>query len=116
MLIDNSGNAWIPSEEIMSKSKFSYTLDGNNIIGNINNSRDWNVICSYLHKNSNKIYEKEQPKQEENRTKMTQREKFLNTISNNGELKNLLPLKDKKEDKKEDKREEQIQLEGEEIE
>ena len=39
MLIDNSGNAWIPSEEIMSKSKFSYTLDGNNIIGNINNSK-----------------------------------------------------------------------------
>ena len=28
MLIDNSGNAWIPSSELMSLSKFSYSLDG----------------------------------------------------------------------------------------
>ncbi len=48
MLIDNSGNAWIPSSENMSTSKFSYILNDNVIIGNITNIDDWHKICSYL--------------------------------------------------------------------
>ncbi|MEI3395975.1 MAG: hypothetical protein V8R82_09970 [Clostridia bacterium] len=55
MLIDSNSwqNAWIPSSELMSLSKFSYSLDGNKIIGNINNMEDWPVICSYLDKDFN---------------------------------------------------------------
>ncbi len=48
MLIDNSGNAWIPSSENMSISNFSYILNDNVIIGNIMNKEDWHKICSYL--------------------------------------------------------------------
>ena len=48
MLIDNSGNAWIPSSENMSISNFSYILNDNVIIGNIINKEDWHKICSYL--------------------------------------------------------------------
>lgn len=48
MLIDNSGNAWIPAYENMSLSKFSYVLNESVIIGNVKNSEDWNKICSYL--------------------------------------------------------------------
>lgn len=48
MLIDNSGNAWIPSFENMCLSECSYILDDNVIIGNIANPEDWNKICSHL--------------------------------------------------------------------
>ncbi len=48
MLIDNSGNAWIPAYENMSLSEFSYVFNENVIIGNIANLQDWNKICSYL--------------------------------------------------------------------
>ncbi len=48
MLVDNSGNAWIPSYENMSTSKFSYIFNDSVIIGNIANLEDWNKICSYL--------------------------------------------------------------------
>ena len=50
MLIDNSGNAWIPSKEKMSSSKCSYNLNEDTIIGNITNPKDWVKICSYLDK------------------------------------------------------------------
>lgn len=48
MLIDNSGNAWIPALENMSLSEYSYILNDNVIIGNITNQDDWCKICSYL--------------------------------------------------------------------
>ena len=48
MLIDNSGNAWIPAHENMSLSEYSYIMDENVIIGNIFNRKDWYKICSYL--------------------------------------------------------------------
>lgn len=48
MLIDNSGNAWIPQIENMYLSKSSYNLNENTIIGNITNPEDWYRICSYL--------------------------------------------------------------------
>lgn len=48
MLIDNSGNAWIPSCENMSLAEYSYILNENVIIGNITNQKDWCKICSYL--------------------------------------------------------------------
>lgn len=50
MLIDNSGNAWIPMFENMSLSKAGYILNENTIIGNITSPKDWNKICSYLDK------------------------------------------------------------------
>ena len=48
MLIDNSGNAWIPAIENLHLSKSSYDLNENTIIGNITNQEDWYRICSYL--------------------------------------------------------------------
>ena len=54
MLIDNSGNAWIPSKDIMSYTNFSYDLSNNVIIGNICNQKDWTKICAYL-KNIDKV-------------------------------------------------------------
>ena len=48
MLIDNSGNAWIPSLENMSVFDFSYILNDSVVIGNILNKEDWHRICSYL--------------------------------------------------------------------
>lgn len=48
MLIDNSGNAWIPSMERSDLSNNSYDLNANTIIGNITNSKDWTKICAYL--------------------------------------------------------------------
>jgi len=53
MLIDNSGNAWIPSENNMSLSKCSYIFNDNTIIGNITNPEDWQNICSHLDKHDN---------------------------------------------------------------
>ena len=79
MLIDNSGNAWIPSSELMSLSKFSYSLDGNKIIGNINNMEDWPVICSYLDKDFN----------QNNMKKGEKRKSFIKNISDGGKYKNL---------------------------
>lgn len=51
MLIDNSGNAWIPALENMSLSEYSYILNDNVIIGNIANQEDWCKICSHLDRN-----------------------------------------------------------------
>lgn len=48
MLIDNSGNAWIPAIESLNLSKSSYDLNENTIIGNITNPEDWYEICSYI--------------------------------------------------------------------
>lgn len=79
MLIDNSGNAWIPSSELMSLSKFSYSLDGNKIIGNINNMEDWPVICSYLDKDFN----------QDNMKKGEKRKGFIKNISDDGKYRNL---------------------------
>lgn len=48
MLIDNSGNAWIPifkSEVLYDNNKL---VEERKIIGNINNPDDWSTICSYL--------------------------------------------------------------------
>lgn len=50
MLIDNSGNAWIPACKNMPVSKTSYNLNENTIIGNINNPEDWHKICENLDK------------------------------------------------------------------
>lgn len=55
MLIDSSGNAWTPAFENMSLSKTSYIVNENTIIGNINNTEDWNKICSHLDRNSTQI-------------------------------------------------------------
>lgn len=51
MLINNSGNAWIPALENMSLSEYSYILNDNVIIGNIANQEDWCKICSHLDRN-----------------------------------------------------------------
>lgn len=51
MLINNSGNAWIPVLENMSLSEYSYILNDNVIIGNIANQEDWCKICSHLDRN-----------------------------------------------------------------
>lgn len=51
MIINNSGNAWIPAFENMSLSEYSYVLNDSVIIGNIDNQEDWGKICSYLDKN-----------------------------------------------------------------
>ncbi|MCI8411798.1 MAG: radical SAM protein [Clostridia bacterium] len=51
MLIDNSGNAWIPTLENMSFSEYSYILNDNVIIGNITNKEDWCKICLHLDRN-----------------------------------------------------------------
>ena len=48
MLIDNSGNAWIPSNNNMSFSKLSYIVNDETIIGNIHNENDWKKICLCL--------------------------------------------------------------------
>ena len=46
MLIDNSGNAWIPSFE---KNKSGYDNGrSRSIIGNITNHDDWDKICKYI--------------------------------------------------------------------
>lgn len=50
MLIDNSGNAWVP---IYDKEQFndqSVKIEERKIIGNINNSSDWNNIIFHLKK------------------------------------------------------------------
>ena len=51
MLINNSGNAWIPALENMSLSEYSYILNDNVIIGNIANQEDLCKICSHLDRN-----------------------------------------------------------------
>lgn len=49
MLIDDSGNAWVPSFENLSIDNCSVKEKNNRvIIGNILNCDDWNKICSYL--------------------------------------------------------------------
>ena len=50
MLIDNSGNAWIPSTEYVISNNFMHNLNNRVIIGNINNKEDWSYICSHLDK------------------------------------------------------------------
>lgn len=56
MLIDNSGNAWIPSTDTMSTNNCSYVLNGKTIIGNINRIEDWNQISTFLDKNEVQPY------------------------------------------------------------
>lgn len=48
MLIDNSGNAWIPSFENNNLDCSINNIENRNIIGNITNYKDWDKICSFL--------------------------------------------------------------------
>lgn len=79
MLIDNSGNAWIPSEKIMSYTKFSYNLGKDVIIGNICNPQNWDEICSYLDRETAL-----------NSIENNARSKFISRISDNGKYNELI--------------------------
>ena len=84
MLIDNSGNAWIPSSDNRSPSN----ENGNRIIGNISNPNEWYKICSLL--------DREIPVSHQLQNNYTSgveaRQRFVNAISNNGEYRNLPQL------------------------
>lgn len=84
MLIDNSGNAWIPSSDNKSPSN----ENGNRIIGNISNPNEWYKICSLL--------DREIPVSHQLQNNYTSgveaRQRFVNAISNNGEYRNLPQL------------------------
>lgn len=82
MLIDNSGNAWIPSEKIMSYTKFSYNLGKDVIIGNICNPQNWDEICSYLDRET-----------AFNSIENNARSKFVSRISDNGKYNELISYK-----------------------
>ena len=47
MLVDNSGNAWVP---IYDKEQMSINNEERKIIGNITNISDWDNIVYYLKK------------------------------------------------------------------
>lgn len=55
MLIDNSGNAWVPSFESNNLDCSINNIENRNIVGNITNYKDWDKICSYLIKDNIKI-------------------------------------------------------------
>ena len=84
MLIDNSGNAWIPSSDNRSPSN----ENGNRIIGNISNPNEWYKICSLL--------DREIPVSHQLQNNYTSgveaRQRFVNAISNNGEYRDLPQL------------------------
>lgn len=48
MLIDNSGNAWIPEYNQFVFSDSNIKIEKRKIIGNINNVNDWGIICKKL--------------------------------------------------------------------
>lgn len=48
MLVDNSGNAWIPEYSQDLFDECNNTIEKRNIIGNINNMDDWEIICKKL--------------------------------------------------------------------
>ncbi len=48
MLIDNSGNAWVPVYDQEVFNSYEKPLEDRKIIGNINDSKDWNGICKQL--------------------------------------------------------------------
>jgi len=50
MMIDNSGNAWIPIYDSNLFSDLSIKIEKRKIIGNIKNKLDWDKICYYLNK------------------------------------------------------------------
>lgn len=52
MIIDNSGNAWIPIYDNKIFNNKELKVENRNLIGNIKNKNDWNKICYYLNKNS----------------------------------------------------------------
>ena len=89
MLIDNSGNAWIPSSDNISLSKFSFIVNGNRIIGNVGNPEDWNKICSLLDRDFSQIELLHHQSQDTNMHEITSRQRFVNTISNNGHYRSL---------------------------
>ena len=55
MLIDNSGNAWVPSFESNNLDCSINNIENRNIVGSITNYKDWDKICSYLIKDNIKI-------------------------------------------------------------
>lgn len=50
MLIDNSGNAWIPVYDEKLFSDKNIKIEERKLIGNINNVDDWEKICNCLRK------------------------------------------------------------------
>ena len=48
MLIDNSGNAWIPNFKDAALNQSDMHQEERLVIGNIKNKNDWDIICKYL--------------------------------------------------------------------
>lgn len=86
MLIDNSGNAWIPSMEKNDLSNNSYNLNANTIIGNITHPEDWTKICEYLDETH---IDKLQNITEKDTNIITLRRGLINLVSNNNELQTI---------------------------
>lgn len=86
MLIDNSGNAWIPSMEKNDLSNNSYNLNANTIIGNITHPEDWTKICEYLDETH---IGKLENITEKDTNIITLRRGLINLISNNNELQTI---------------------------
>lgn len=93
VLIDNSGNAWIPSDKIMSDTEYAYDLGKDVIIGNICNPEDWDEICSYLDRDEESLDRRQDVNNRNNTTNSARRE-FANRISGNGKYNELLSLRD----------------------
>ena len=54
MLIDNSGNAWIPEYNQGMFDNYNIVTDSRKIIGNITNQTDWSGLCKILKLGENK--------------------------------------------------------------
>lgn len=97
VLIDNSGNAWIPSDKIMSDTEFSYDLGKDVIIGNICNPEDWDEICSYLDRDTESL-DRKQSTINRNSSVNSARREFASRISNGGKYNELISLREQFED------------------
>ena len=94
MIVDNSGNAWIPSYDNMSLSKSSYIVNNDTIIGNIFNKEDWEEICSYLDRDFTQKDAMKSDTKNGYTLSNKSREEFIKNISKDGEYRKLsLPVK-----------------------